>query len=87
MKKKIIDIINILAYDKQLHIVLGTYLFLSFLIFFNPHVSMILTSLTGALIEIVYDKLLKKGTPEALDWGATTAGALYPYLIIIIFLI
>lgn len=87
MKEKIINIINILAYDKQLHIILGTYLFITFLIFFNPHWSMILTSLIGALIEIVYDKLLKKGTPEILDWGATTAGALYPYLIMIIFVV
>lgn len=87
MKKKIIDIINIIPYDKQLHILLGTYLFIALLVFFNPHAAIILTSLAGALVEIVYDKWWKKGTPELLDWVATTAGALYPYLIIIIFAI
>lgn len=87
MKKKIVNIINSIAYDKRLHIVLGTYLFLSLLIFFNPHVSIVLTSLIGALVELVYDKWWKRGTPEVMDWVATTAGALYPYLIIIIFAI
>lgn len=87
MKKKIIDCINTIPHDKQMHILMGTYLFLMLLIFFNPHLSMLLTSTVGALIELVYDKWWKKGTPEFTDWLATTAGGLYPYLIITIFLI
>lgn len=87
MKKKIIEIIKFVPYDKRLHIVLGTYLFLSLLVFLNLHISMALTSITGALVELVYDKWWKRGTPEFLDWVATTTGGLLPYLIIIKFVI
>lgn len=87
MKQKIINIINIIPYDKQLHILLGTYLFLFLLVFFNPHIAMILTSLAGALVELVYDKWWGKGTPEVMDWVATTVGGMVPYLIIIRFVL
>lgn len=63
-----------LAPDKKKHIQAG--LAISFVagLFFTPMWGFIIASLVGALKEIIWDWLLKKGTPEFLDFVATVAG-------------
>ena len=60
--------------DKKLHLLAGLALSLLAGLLFCPLTGFITAAVVGALKEIVWDWLLKKGTPELLDFVATVAG-------------
>ena len=69
--------------DKQKHLLAGLALALSAGLLFCPLVGLATAAVIGALKEIVWDWLLKRGTPEFLDFVATALGGLVVYLILI----
>lgn len=63
-----------MAKDKRLHFIVGFAIaFLASLASGRPGLSFGLACLAG-LAKEAYDKISGKGTPEGLDWLATTAG-------------
>lgn len=72
---------NLKHADKWLHAILGTFFYLILALFIENYIALIATIFLGILVE-VYDKISKKGTPDALDAIATFA---IPVLIFIIF--
>ena len=68
--------------DKQLHLLAGLALSLLAGLLFCPIVGLATAAVVGALKEIVWDWLLKKGTPELLDFVATVAGGVIGYTLL-----
>lgn len=68
--------------DKQKHLLAGLALALSAGLLFCPRIGLAAAAVIGALKEIVWDWLLKKGTPEPLDFVATVAGGVIGYLLL-----
>ena len=60
--------------DKLKHLLAGIGISLVFGVQFSPLIGLITAAIIGALKEIIWDWLLKKGTPEFLDFVATVAG-------------
>ena len=60
--------------DKLKHLLAGIGISLVFGVQFSPLIGLITAAIIGALKEIIWDWLLKKGTPELLDFVATVAG-------------
>ncbi len=60
--------------DKQKHLLAGLALSLAMGLFVYPTWGLITAAVVGALKEIIWDWLLKKGTPEFLDFVATVLG-------------
>jgi hypothetical protein len=60
--------------DKQKHLLAGLALSLLAGLLFCPLISLATAAVVGALKEIIWDWLLKKGTPEFLDFVATVLG-------------
>ncbi len=60
--------------DKQKHFLAGLALSLLAGLLFCPIVGLATAAVVGALKEIIWDWLLKKGTPELLDFVATVLG-------------
>ena len=60
--------------DKKLHWLAGLALSLAAGLLFCPIVGLATAAVVGALKETIWDWLLKKGTPELLDFVATVAG-------------
>ena len=60
--------------DKQKHLLAGLALSILAGLLFCPIVGLATAAVVGALKEIIWDWLLKKGTPEFLDFVATVAG-------------
>ncbi len=60
--------------DKQKHLLAGLALSILAGLFVYPLIGLVTAAVVGALKEIVWDWLLKKGTPELLDFVATVAG-------------
>ena len=60
--------------DKQKHLLAGLALSILAGLLFCPRIGLAAAAVIGALKEIVWDWLLKKGTPELLDFVATVAG-------------
>jgi hypothetical protein len=84
MAKRIKNLlIKMLPYDKLLHFVGGTYIFLIANIFLTSLFSLMIVVLISIIIEL-YDKLSGKGTPELTDIFYCIVGALTPFLINII---
>jgi len=70
--------------DKQKHFLAGLALSILAGLLFCPLTGLIVAAVVGALKEIVWDWLLKRGTPEFLDFVATALGGLVVYLILIV---
>ena len=68
--------------DKQKHIFAGLALSLLMGLLFCPTVGLATAAVIGALKEIVWDWLLKRGTPEPLDFVATVAGGAIGYTLL-----
>lgn len=68
--------IHMIQPDKQKHIGAGYTIALLASVFLNPFFAFALGALTGAAKEIVWDKWMKKGTPEKADFWYTALGAL-----------
>lgn len=60
--------------DKKLHLLAGLALSLLMGLLFCPLIGLATAAVVGALKEIIWDWLLKKGTPELLDFVATVLG-------------
>lgn len=60
--------------DKLYHLIAGFTIALIFGLF-NPILGLVIAVLAGIAKDVVYDLLLKKGTFELLDIGATAVGA------------
>ena len=60
--------------DKKLHILAGLALSILAGLFIYPLIGLATAAVVGALKEIIWDWLLKKGTPELLDFVATVLG-------------
>lgn len=68
--------------DKKLHILAGIALAIIAGLLFCPIVGLVTAAVVGALKEIIWDWLLKKGTPEFLDFVATVAGGVVGYALL-----
>jgi len=73
-----------MAKDKLYHLVAG---FIIALIFglINPLLGLVTATIIGAAKEVVYDRLLKKGCFEILDFIATFIGGLIGMILILLF--
>ena len=71
-----------IAKDKKLHILAGLALSLLAGLLFCPIVGLAIAAVVGALKETIWDWLLKKGTPELLDFVATVAGGVIGYTLL-----
>jgi hypothetical protein len=68
--------------DKKLHILTGLALSILAGLLICPLIGLATAAVVGALKEIIWDWLLKKGTPEFLDFVATVAGGAIGYLLL-----
>ncbi len=68
--------------DKKKHLLAGLALAIIAGLLFCPLVGLVTAAVVGALKEIIWDWLLKKGTPEFLDFVATVAGGVIGYLLL-----
>ena len=68
--------------DKQKHLFAGLALSLLVGLLCNPFWGLTTAIVVGAAKEITWDWLLKKGTPELLDFVATVAGGAIGYLLL-----
>ena len=66
--------------DKRLHLSAGLALSILAGHFAYPMFGLLIAAAVGALKEIIWDWLLKKGTPEFLDFVATVAGVAPPVI-------
>jgi hypothetical protein len=68
--------------DKLKHLLAGIGISLVFGIQFSPLIGLLIAGIVGALKEIIWDWLLKRGTPEFLDFLATALGGAIAYMAI-----
>ena len=68
--------------DKLKHLLAGIGISLVFSVQFSPLIGFITAAIVGALKEIIWDWLLKKGTPEFMDFLATALGGAIAYMVI-----
>ena len=68
--------------DKLKHLLAGIGISLVFGVQFSPLIGLIAAAIVGALKEIIWDWLLKRGTPEFLDFLATALGGAIAYTVI-----
>ena len=68
--------------DKLKHLLTGIGIGLVFGVQFSPLIGLITAAIVGALKEIIWDWLLKKGTPEFLDFLATALGGAIVYMVV-----
>jgi len=66
--------------DKLKHLLAGIGISLVFGVQFSPLIGLIAATIVGALKEIIWDWLLKKGTPEFMDFLATALGGAIAYM-------
>ena len=68
--------------DKLKHLLAGISISLVFGVQFSPLIGLIAAAIVGALKEIIWDWLLKRGTSEFLDFLATAFGGAIAYMAI-----
>ena len=68
--------------DKLKHLLAGIGISLIFGVQFSPLIGLIAAAIVGALKEIIWDWLLKKGTPEFMDFLATALGGAIAYMVV-----
>ena len=68
--------------DKLKHLLAGIGIGLVLGVQFSPLIGLIAAAIVGALKEIIWDRLLKKGTPEFMDFLATALGGAIAYMAI-----
>lgn len=54
-------------YDKLKHLYIGTLLFIGLSVLLPKLTALLITALVAILVEVVYDDLMKKSTPEIMD--------------------
>jgi hypothetical protein len=60
--------------DKLLHALAGIYIFLFARLLFSDEIAISIVLLIAVAKELIWDKLLKKGTPEIADAAYTFVG-------------
>ncbi len=73
-----------LKIDKLLHFIAGTYIYMISAAYMQSWIGLLLVAIIGATKEIVWDKLLGKGTPEVADFIWTMIGGLFTFLIFLL---
>lgn len=68
--------------EKLKHLLTGIGIGLIFGVLSSPLIGLIAAAMIGALKEIIWDWLLKKGTPEFMDFLATALGGAIAYMAI-----
>lgn len=68
--------------DKQKHLLAGLALAIIAGLLFCPRIGLATAAVIGALKEIIWDLLLKRGTPEWLDFMATVVGGVVGYTLL-----
>ena len=68
--------------DKLKHLLTGIGIGLVFGVQFSPLIGLIAAAIVGALKEIIWDWLLKRGRPEFLDFLATALGGAIAYMVV-----
>ena len=68
--------------DKLKHLLAGIGISSVLGVQFSPLIGLIAAAIVGALKEIIWDWLLKKGTPEFMDFLATALGGAIAYMVI-----
>ena len=68
--------------DKLKHLLAGIGISLVFGVQFSPLIGLIAAAIVGTFKEIIWDWLLKRGTPEFLDFLATALGGAIAYMAI-----
>lgn len=68
--------------DKLKHLLAGIGIGLVFGVQFSPLIGLLIAVIVGALKEIIWDWLLKRGTPEFLDFLATALGGATAYMVV-----
>jgi uncharacterized membrane protein len=68
--------------DKIKHFFAGLAIAIVAGLLFCPRIGLAIAAVVGALKESIWDWLLKKGTPELLDFVATVAGGVIGYVLI-----
>ncbi|MDI9367551.1 MAG: hypothetical protein QM445_04280 [Thermotogota bacterium] len=71
--------------DKILHFVAGIGVTLFFSIILSPIWGVLFGIAFGIGKELIWDKWLKKGTPELLDFLATALGSLLTFALLLVF--
>lgn len=69
------------AYDKLLHFIAGTYIYLIFAIFLHPALALLGVVIIGVGKEFIWDKHLANGCLEIKDFIYTFAGGLMSLLL------
>jgi hypothetical protein len=68
--------------DKIKHFFAGLAIAIVAGLLFYPLVGLLAAAAVGALKELIRDRLLKKGTPELMDFIATVAGGVVGYALL-----
>ncbi len=68
--------------DKIKHLLAGLALSILTGLLFCPLIGLATAAVVGALKETIWDWLLKRGTPEFMDFVATVAGGVIGYVLI-----
>jgi hypothetical protein len=72
---------KIFATDKLKHLVLGLLIYSALTHLVSPLISLLITVFIAIAKEVIWDKLLKKGTPEILDVVMTIVFPFFLFLI------
>ncbi len=72
--------------DKLKHLLAGIGISLVLGVQFSPLIGLLIAAIVGALKEIIWDWLLRKGTPEFLDFLATALGGALGYIMLTLLL-
>ncbi len=72
--------------DKLKHLLVGIGISLVLGVQFSPLIGLLIAAIVGALKEIIWDWLLRKGTPEFLDFLATALGGALGYIMLTLLL-
>lgn len=75
-------VLTVFKQDKLKHLLAGIGISLLIGIVFPPVWGLITAAIVGALKEIIWDWLLRKGTPEFLDFLATVLGGAIAYMVV-----
>ena len=79
-------LMKLLDYDKLLHLIAGIYICMFFSILISNIVGLIMVIIIGVGKELIWDNLMKKGTPEILDAVWTVVGGLSVFVFSILYI-
>lgn len=78
-----LDNMKLPAYDKLLHYIAGTYIYLTLAIFVHPVIALVGVALVGLFKEVIWDGHLGKGCFEVKDFFYTFAGGVLSMILTI----